>query len=403
MGFICYCIIKIMNIRWSFVTDDNWDTAVQELYSQLDAVADPTQFPAHFVQSAFPKIGGRLLRFERDGVLLASGLLFPRDVVGGERGYTLRLQRHAPGFELNAALLSQPALSVVPYDPALPQRYTPARMDAGAYSIGTPDAGEAQQVRDLQALIWQSGPSGLYPADLHAPAFRPGSSLVARRNGAVQAFLFGFYRFGTLRELETAGLPYRYDLCIESQLLGIVPAARRSGLATRLKQAQAQQAQAAGIDIIHWTADPLQFGNAVLNFNRLRALAFCWLPDHYPFRNALNRAPASRLALSWLLPSQRVRRGSPVPHLADCRILNAGPRRIAEADGAPYLAIEIPADWTGMQRDQPETALAWRRLSDEIFAEYLGLRERAYVITDAMADARSCYLIASMYKEQLLL
>jgi len=392
-----------MNISWAFIAEDNWDSEVQDLYAATGVAGDPSWFPAHFVQRALPKIGGRLLRFERDGVLLASALLFPRDVVGGERRYTLRLQRQLADFELSASLLSQLATPVELYDPALPQRYVPTELEAGDYRIGAPDAGEAQQIRALQAAIWQSGPSGLYPADLHAPAFRPGSSLVARRDGAIQAFLFGFYRFGSLAELATAGLPYRYDLCIESQLLGIAPDARRDGLATRLKWAQAHQARADGIDIIHWTADPLQFGNAVLNFNRLRALSFCWLPDHYPFRNALNQAPASRLALSWLLPSQRVQRGGPVPRLETCRVLNAGPRRIAEAKGAPYLAIAIPADWTGLQRAQPEVALAWRQVSDEIFAEYLGLRAGAYVITDAVVATNGCFLIASMYREQLLI
>lgn len=392
-----------MEITCSWIEpDDGWARAVNELYGMLGGPSNATLFPPHFLQSAFPNIGGRLVRFDGHNQLLAVGLLFPRDVVHGEWQYTLRLQRCAPDFAMAEALrlLTPPP---VPYDPAAAAVYAHTAFAQDGFSIGAPDEGEATQIRALQAEIWQAGPEGLYPADLHTPAFRAGSSLVARQDGVVQAFLFGFYRFGTLAELASAGLPYRSDLCIESQLLGIAPVARRAGLATRLKWQQARQARAAGIDLIHWTADPLQYGNAVLNFNRLRALAFHWLPDHYPFRNALNQAPASRLALSWLLPAVRVTQGSAAPPLAACRILNAGPRRTAAAQGVPWLAIEIPADWTRLQREHPDEAIAWRQTTDAIFAEYLGLRPGAYVITDAVAAADRRFLIASRYQEALLM
>ena len=91
-----------------------------------------------------------------------------------------------------------------------------------------------------------------------------------------------------------------------------MPSAGR-GLATALKSAQAELARQAGIDVVNWTADPLQWPNAVLNFGRLRAVAFEFLPDYYAFRNELNRVAASRVALTWLVDSPRVRQGLAEP------------------------------------------------------------------------------------------
>ena len=115
--------------------------------------------------------------------------------------------------------------------------------------------------------------------------------------------------------------------------MGVDPAQRGRGLATALKSAQAEFARQAGIDIVNWTADPLQWPNAVLNFGRLRAVAFEFLPDYYAFRNDLNRVAASRVALTWLVDSPRVRRGlagrgdEAVASLASlgARRVNAGP------------------------------------------------------------------------------
>ena len=88
---------------------------------------------------------------------------------------------------------------------------------------------------------------------------------------------------------------------------GVHPDLRGRGVATILKTQQAELARQAGIDIVNWTADPLLWPNAVLNFGRLGAVAFDFVPGMYAFRNAMNRVPASRLALTWLVSSQRVR------------------------------------------------------------------------------------------------
>lgn len=75
--------------------------------------------------------------------------------------------------------------------------------------------------------------------------------------------------------------------------MGVLPAYRGLRLGYLLK-GYAEHAVAQGICAIHLQFDPLQYVNAALNFGLLRAVSFTFTPDYYPFRNALNRSPASR-------------------------------------------------------------------------------------------------------------
>src|SRR5271169_5203781 len=52
------------------------------------------------------------------------------------------------------------------------------------------------------------------------------------------------------------------DLCLYSQLTGVVPSHQSRGLGYRIKQLQRQMAHAEGIERICWAFDPLQAGNA---------------------------------------------------------------------------------------------------------------------------------------------
>src|SRR5438067_1084828 len=146
-------------------------------------------------------------------------------------------------------------------------------------------------------------------------------------------------------------------LRIESQLLGVLPEYRERQIGFGLKRLQADLARREGISLVNWTVDPLQFANARFNFSRLGAVAFDFYPSFYEFRNQLNRVPASRLGITWLVGSARVRaalaaRESPLPELADDPTLPRVPlgqrawRALTEAD---RVAIEVPSNWTGLQ------------------------------------------------------
>jgi predicted GNAT superfamily acetyltransferase len=394
-------------------TAPSWPAEVDRLYAGL-APAGAALLPTHFVKTTFVKMGGRLLTVGDGDMLLAAGLLFPRALEGGRPVYTLRLHELGPlppDDELRAAVesLIAPGRALL-YRPEEGRSFGPTHAPAAGFDLGAPAREELAAARRLHGAIWGVAEAESYPDDLYSAEFAPGTALVARRDGQVVGFLLGFRRFG-LPALDALGLPFQLGLAMESQVMGVAPEQRRSGLAVALKREQARLALAAGVDLIHWTADPLQYPNAVLNFARLRAVAGEFTPAYYPFQNALNRVAASRLGISWLPRSARGRAGlADGPRAEDrslrrfpgCVVLNEGPVALAGPVDAPHIAVEIPADWTALQRDEPELAAAWRQATDALFAACLGYAQGRYVVADAAAEGPRRYLVAHRFTPDLL-
>lgn len=392
----------------------DWAEQISALRLQLGAPENQTLFPLQYLQVTLPSIGGCALTATQDDSLVAAAFLFPRDLQAGERTYTLRyhaLDPQAPDAEALArtagGLLGA---QIYPYDPSAEAVYSGSHSQVGDYDIGRPDSAEAQQIPVLQAEIWNAQAGFLYPSDLHRPDFRAGSTLVARRDGEIAGMLFGFYRFGQAEKVEWWG-DYRADLRIESQILGINPRFRRGGLGFSLKAQQRREALADGIEIIHWTVDPLQLPNALLNMSKLGAVAFDFYPNYYPFRNALNQVSASRFRLTWLLRAPRVerrleaegkRRAYQLSDFPDAVVLNEGASCAVQLD-APFLAIEIPGDWTALQNSQLERAVRWRAWSDDLLSRCVGLGAGKYVIMDVANAGDRWYIVGHRYNDLSLL
>jgi predicted GNAT superfamily acetyltransferase len=279
----------------------------------------------------------------------------------------------------------------------------------GGADIGRPDHAEAIAIRDLQQLVWGSPPGFLYPADIHSADFGLGASLVARVDSKPVGFLFGFLKFGGHSLPVDWSSRFHGDLRIESQALGVLPAHRGARLGFLLKKVQAQQALSAGIQIINWTVDPLQWPNALLNFGMLRASALDFAPDYYHFRNELNRVAASRFSLTWLVNTERVRRQCRFeiheateiqPLILDLdqaghiSRVNEGWSQLDNDAHTEQIAIEIPADWTALQRDHIEEALRWRAATDALFQHYIGSHPGQYVVTGVGVAGDKRYVVA---------
>jgi predicted GNAT superfamily acetyltransferase len=365
------------------------------------SLGEQALLPAYFVKTSFARLGGRVLLINGPAGLAGAAFAVPRAEEQGQRWYTLRLHA-APDQHLNADHVAARAEELLNgrtqiYWPGEEQTFAPTYEQVGEFTIGAPDASEAEAISTLHQSIWQTEASARFPADIHSSAFGLGTSLVARHKGNVVGFLLGFVSFGI------TSVPGRSGPGIESQTMGIDPAFRRYGLAATLKRMQGQQALARGFRTIHWTADPLQFPNARLNLDRLRAIAGSFYPNYYPFRNALNRIHPSRLGLTWLLDTDHGQAGltSGEP-LRDLRafpgvvILNNGPEPLPNTThNAPAIAIEIPADWTALQHDDPATAQRWRDATDVILSRFIGFGNDQYIVTDAARDGEQCYLIAT--------
>jgi predicted GNAT superfamily acetyltransferase len=377
-----------------------WAAQVDALWTQLGYPANPELFPAYFIKTTFPKLGGRLFQLaDAAGRTVGAAVLFPRAMSDSTRYVTLRL--HAPlvsPADVLAAIAPQIAPDeAVLYRPSDGRTFPGSTMQLGAYSIGAPTSAEVSAIIDLQRAVWGDEAGHGYPGDLHSREFAPGSSLVARMDGRVAGFLFGFTRFTAPTGLPTT--PNR--LYLESQLLAIDPAHRGSGLAAALKRAQAVAAIKAGIHAIHWTADPLQRANALLNFAGLRAVSGTVYPSYYPFTNALNRVAASRLGIVWLPASAHGSAGlaagsrskKDLTAFPGIVVLNDGPVQRTAAADAPAIAIAIPSDWTALQHAEPELAQAWRTTTDAVLGAHLGFTAGRYLITDVAREGENWYLV----------
>lgn len=406
-----------VNIRLLRTDDDTWPTQVEGLRELLGAPNNPLLFPPHYLKVTFPRMGGRAVLFEEGQALLGVGLLFPRGYQGRAREFTLRYHRHetARPVDPEAAVLGVEGLlggdRVIFYDPLLEQQYSPTSREVMGIDVGSPSAREAGAIRCLQQEVWASEPDYLYPADIHSLGFGAGTSLVGRVQGELAGFLFGFYKFGGSPLPELWEQRFGGGLRIESQLLGVLARHRRSGLGYILKRVQAERAAREGIGVVNWTVDPLQFANAILNFQRLKAVALDFYPNYHPFRNGLNQVPASRLGITWLVRSERVGRALAAPAREPAidlhedrsvRRLNEGWARLDLAADDPVVAIEVPADWTALQGASLEEALRWREATDRLFHHYLGGREGRYVITGAATDGEQRFLIARRVEPELL-
>lgn len=391
--------------------DSSWPARVDAICAQLGAPANPALFPPQFLHVTLPKIGGEIVVGEADGNLACAGFLFPRTVQAGKREYTLRFHQvgaHAIDGQalVDAARAMLDCGTITLYDPGAPQEYRATHAAIGAFDLGAPDADEAVAIREMQRRIWGATEGYLYPSDIHALGFCPGTSLVARAEGRPVGFTFGFWRLDSSDSTPAWAVGHRSDLRIESQTLGVLPEARQGGLGFLLKRRQAELALEAGVDIIHWTVDPLQFANGVLNFNKLGGVAFDFYPSYYPFRNALNQLPASRFSITWLLRSSRVserlamrRRVQELADFGAVQVLNQGPFASGERAAAGTVAVEIPADWTALQAQDLAQAARWRATTDTLLEDIVGSEPGKYGITDVATAGNRRYLVGRRVDE----
>jgi predicted GNAT superfamily acetyltransferase len=362
-----------------------WPRELAAIRARLGAPDNPLLFPPHFLESALPKIGGHILMVKRDGEPAAYAFLFPR----GPRAYTVRwhpVSEIEEGEILSLIAQYLPDADLTAYDPRVPQPYEKTEIftDANGIRYGRPDEAEAIAARDLQREIWKpANDDGLYPSDLYSTSFGAATALVARAGEDVAAFLFGFYKLG------------HDGLRIESQVAGVDPRHQGKSIGFHLKKLQGEQARREGIDIVNWTVDPLQFNNARLNFKKLRAVSFRFLPGHYTLKSDQNRTRASRLEITWLLPLA----GAPgeslnLETMPDVAIVNDGPRAISFDQETARIAIEIPQDWTALQKQDLAEAEKWRDATDEILTLLIGPEEGRFMITDTGRKGGRVYLVA---------
>lgn len=384
---------------------------IERLLKELGAPDNPLLFPPHFLNATFPKIGGDIMMIGSKDDVLGGIFLFPRKIDNktNSKVYTARVHSTPKGKDrFDRADFCETIWQtgfLEPYYPTLDPIYTETHNYIGNFDFGSPSKKEAEQIRNLQKIVWGSEDKYLYPSDIHSSEFKTPNNLIVRADNKVVGFLFGFYKFSDEKMPKPLN-KYRSDLRIESQLLGVLPDYRRQGLALELKKQQALSAKAEGIDIINWTVDPLQLPNAILNFGKLRSISYKHYRNYYDFSNVLNQVPASRLEVSWLISSPRtesILSSSSrleadildISTLNDVLLLNHGAEKIDfEVNDAEWLAVEVPSSWTELQTKDRNKAMKWRETTDTIFQYYLGPQGRNYAISEVGKLENKNFLLA---------
>ncbi|HEV7797032.1 MAG TPA: GNAT family N-acetyltransferase [Pyrinomonadaceae bacterium] len=139
-----------------------------------------------------------------------------------------------------------------------------------------------------------------------------------------------------------------------SHMMAVEPSYQNKGVGARLKWSQRERAIREGRSFIKWTWDPMQARNAHFNLNRLGVTVSSYAENFYGTDYATSPAligaePAGidsdRLFADWQLKAQRV---------SDLAKGDAD----AAAGGANKadVTIAIPANWTGLCRENPAAA-----------------------------------------------
>lgn len=164
------------------------------------------------------------------------------------------------------------------------------------------------------------------------------------------------------------------NLCLYSQLTGVVPGYQSQGMGYQIKVVQRDFARDEGIGLIAWAFDPLQAGNAHFNFARLGATSRRYIDNMYGERsNALNAGiPTDRLIAEWKLDAEsnvgiRPDAADVFPRLINTQMEGgeAGPTlvpfRIGPVFESTRMLLEIPSDIAKLRQERPELAERWRQ------------------------------------------
>ena len=192
--------------------------------------------------------------------------------------------------------------------------------------------------------------------------------------------------------------PYHY-----SHITGVSRDYQSRGVGFKLKRSQREHLIRRGQDLVKWTYDPLQAGNAVFNIRKLGATCRTYRRDLYgDLDDSLNRGRLTdRFEVEWWIKTRRVEkriRGEhKPPSLAEALADGAEPANTTEKIDSknrgpassrlglrgPRLLVEIPDSIVRVRDASLAIVHAWTLHVRRIFESYF---RRGYVATDVLAD-----------------
>lgn len=162
-----------------------------------------------------------------------------------------------------------------------------------------------------------------------------------------------------------------------SDMLAVKPEWQGKGIGRRLKLFQRDEVRKLGIDVMYWTYDPLEAGNAYLNINRLGAMIVKYVENMYATDEGSTlhaRLGMDRFIVQWDLREDRLERDLPSPDEMSAPVINTneqGQPVESEFLNRPIVRIEIPVSIQKTKTESPETGLKWRLNTRRVFQHYL--------------------------------
>jgi predicted GNAT superfamily acetyltransferase len=149
----------------------------------------------------------------------------------------------------------------------------------------------------LQQEIWGFEDFELLPLRLFIVAGKIGGQVL----GAFDASHLVAFSIG-IPGLRPGGQMY-----LHSQMLGVLPPYRNTGLGRRMKLKQREFAIDSGLELIEWTFDPLEIKNAFFNIERLGVIVRRYVHNQYGTTTSHLHGglPTDRLVAEWWIQSAR--------------------------------------------------------------------------------------------------
>ncbi len=253
--------------------------------------------------------------------------------------------------------------------------------------------GEYQSLQEAQKRAWGITQDGyVVPVATMVGAQHHGGLVLGAFLAGGQAIGLSFSFMGKIHG----------ELCLYSQLTGVVPEYQGQGIGGQMKWAQWEYARTHNIPLVAWAFDPFQSGNAHFNMHMLRARSKRFLNDMYgPRTDALNAGvPTDRMIVEW-----------PTGHDP----LNDKPAKInfentaqiieTHVTGSGFMAVafvhdtlrediqllEIPEKIQAIQGHDLEQAMRWRAAVREAFCKAF---QEGFVVTDFIrrgSGLKRCY------------
>jgi predicted GNAT superfamily acetyltransferase len=262
---------------------------------------------------------------------------------------------------------------------------------------------ECRQVAALEKTVWgYADAEDVVPPPVLIVSIKRGGILLGAFDdgGSMRGFV---YSMPAIKQ----GRPTQW-----SHMLGVMPEMRAAGLGARLKLAQRQAALDMGLDLIEWTYDPLQAGNAHLNFAKLGVVVEEYEENIYGESSSPLHSGTStdRFVAEWRLSEPHVQRRIAAlggPSVRDSSVAGA-PVVNPSQPGEPWLRpgsadlsidarrllVEIPVGFSEMLERDSRLAHDWRMSTREIFQIYFRRGYRAVDFFLAREARRGQYLLA---------